>query len=120
MLRSVAAVVAGLVCFQSVAFAAEKHVCRYTGRLLEPCRCPGEAPAAAGIEKSSCCDTLSARLPGIPEARISVAAEVGPAIVPCVDVAWSAQPAPASEVREVEAAGQGPPRLYLTLQQLLL
>ena len=117
MLRSFAAVTALLVCFQSVAFAAEKHVCRFTGRILDPCACPKQKH---GVEKSGCCETLSARLPGIPDARIPAAPVVALAVAPMGIVGWPSAPLPVVEARQVEAAAQGPPRLYLTLQQLLL
>ena len=121
MLRSFAAVTALFVCFQSVAFAGEKHVCRFTGRILEPCACPEEKAPKHGLEKNGCCQTLSARLPGLPDARIEAAVSIAPAVLPMVPVAWADAAAPCVPVRVVDGAGQGPPpRLYLSLQQLLL
>lgn len=121
MLRSVAAVTALFVCFQSVAFAGEKHVCRFTGRILEPCACPQEKAAKHGVEKDGCCETLSARLPGIPDARLPDAVSASPAALPVAVVAWAELGPSPTDVPWVEPAGQGPPpRLYLTLRQLLL
>ncbi len=110
-----------LVCFQSVAFAGEKHVCRYSGRILEPCPCPPEPAHTAGLEKRDCCDVLSARLPGIPDARLPAQAPVvALAVLPAAVVAWPSSAAPREAMPAVEAAGQGPPRLYLTHRQWLL
>jgi hypothetical protein len=119
MLRSVAAVTALFVCFQSVAFAGEKHVCRQTGRILDPCACPPKK--TFGVEKAGCCRTLSARLPGLPDARLAPAPSIALALAPVAKWSWLEAPRPRVAVAVVAAAGQGPPpRLYLSLHQLLL
>ena len=119
MVRGIAAVIAFAVCFQSAAFAGTKHVCRYTGRILAPCECPEEKAAPAGIGKQPSCSVKPAQLPGLPEARVAPQLE-SVAVVADSPAVPERLARPAFLARGVAAPAHGPPRLYVTLRQLLL
>lgn len=120
MLRAATAVLTLALCSQVLVFANDREVCRFTGRTMAPCPCPveHEAPTAPQVGKESCCLTVQGHLPGLPEAVVPLfaVAALGP-----VGVAVPSRPfvelAPRHEVVRSTAS---PPRLYVTLRQLLL
>ncbi len=123
MLRTVTAVLALVVATQAAAFAETRAVCRFTGRTIAPCPCPethhGSKPVDS-VGSASCCLVQQGRLPGLPDARLEAARELLLPQLPAVEVPRPEPLLLATLPPEVLVGTAAPPRLYVTLRQLLL
>lgn len=123
MVRTVTSVLALLVATQAAAFSEARAVCRFTGRTIAPCPCPEvhhAAPPVDAVEAASCCLVQQGRLPGLPDARLTGSSAVFVAQLPAVEVVTVAPLFAVTTLRPVLRHDEGPPRLYVTLRQLLL
>lgn len=124
IIRLVAIVLALLVSGQAAFPGGTVQVCRYTGKRMAPCPCPGTKPLEdARLLPQGCCELraghpadLTGVLPVL-EVRLPLVAMVAPA-----PPAW--QPPLAMEApRPWSRSGHDPPprpRLFLSLRQLLI
>src|SRR5688572_10955974 len=117
MIRVVSILLALFVAAQSTAVASARMVCRYTGKVMENCPCPGRG-AESVVEKAGCCTVISSDAAPVAAPRETAVHSLG--LLAVAAVRWEAD---APRARAVEPPVEGPPpveRQYLKLRQLLL
>src|SRR4051812_44693179 len=110
---------------QALAQGGPVLVCRYTGKVLDPCACPQETrevPAGPSLQTESCCEWRAE-----PAAVPALAKAAAPSLSRAAVLDW-APPAtplaaePARPFAEIPARPQAPPGtpLYLRIRTLLI
>jgi hypothetical protein len=121
--RTAALALAIAVASQALAQGGPVLVCRYTGKVLDPCACPQrKGPAAPALQSQGCCEWRAAP-PAVP--AIAKAANPSPSRIEAFSWALPVPPLAARPDRpftEPTARPQAPPGtpLYLTIRTLLI
>lgn len=118
--------VAIVVASQALADGGSVLVCRYTGRIMDPCACPHERQQPsdrATLQDQGCCELRKSEAP----ATAVLAKATPPAPTKYADVTWlslapSRTSMGASRTVFVAARQQAPPStpLYITIRSLLI
>ena len=124
-MRLAGLLIAAAVAAQSLAPSGAVLVCKYTGKVLDPCACPEQAhqvPDAPTLQAQSCCEWRAAP-PAVP--ALARAAAPSPSRLEALDRVALSPSLPAEPERpcaEITARPQAPPGtpLYLAIRTLLI
>ncbi len=122
--RAIGLLLAITVGSHAFAYRNAVMVCRFTGKVVEPCACPHERQKASDvptIKDQGCCELRTTNFPSVPALTKATA----PAPSEQIFLTWQVPPLPFPNINRtvfVAARQQAPPStpLYLSIRTLLI
>lgn len=126
MTRAFSVLLTLCVACQALGGSGATLICRYTGRVMDPCACPDEPKSNADYQRLSdqgCCELRNTQAPSVP----GLVKATAPGPVKQVSISWLTPPTSQSFLAKNRAIDitpreQAPPStpLYLSIRSLLI